>query len=149
MSRAYPKTPLVGVGGIVVNNERVLLVRRGNEPGRGDWSIPGGMLNLGETLQECAEREILEECDIEAHAEEVVGVTDLIQFDDEGAIEYHYVLIDLLAEYIDGIPKPSSDVFAAEWVPFDELSSLKMPDRLRALLVEHCQPNKAERERED
>lgn len=149
VNRAYPETPLVGVGGVVIRDECVLMVRRGREPCKGSWSIPGGMLDLGETIQEAAEREILEECGIETQAGDVVGVTDLIQCDNNDAVKYHYVLIDLLAEYVRGEPKPSSDVLAARWVPFSELPSLEMSDRMRALLEELGVQQEEEPEREN
>lgn len=134
MERIYPSTPLVGVAGVVIKDKRVLMIRRGREPGYGAWSIPGGLLRLGETIQDGVEREILEETGIQVGAEKMLGVADLIQRDESGAIKYHYVLIDLAARYISGTPAPSSDALAARWVSFDELPALAMPDRLRELL---------------
>ncbi len=134
MEREYPAVPLVGVAGVVIKNGCVLLIQRGKEPGRGRWSIPGGRLRLGERVRDGVEREILEECGLHVQAGELLGVADLIHQDDEGRTRYHYVLIDLAAEYLSGEPRASSDALAVRWVPFAELAALEMPDRLRSLL---------------
>jgi 8-oxo-dGTP diphosphatase len=135
MEREYPSVPLVGVAGVVIRDGCVLLIQRGREPGRGRWSIPGGRLCLGECVREGVEREILEECGVRVRAGELLGVADLIEQDEEGCVRYHYVLIDLAAEYLSGELCSSSDALAARWVPFDELSALEMADRLRNLLA--------------
>jgi 8-oxo-dGTP diphosphatase len=134
MERQYPSLPLVGVAGVVVKDGCVLMVQRGEDPGRGQWSIPGGRLHLGERVRDGVEREVLEECGVRVRAGDVLGVADLIQRDGDGRVRYHYVLVDLAAEYLSGHPCPSSDAMAARWVPVDELSGLDMPDRLRGLL---------------
>jgi len=134
VQREYPSLPLVGVAGVVIKDGCLLMIRRGREPGLGQWSIPGGRLNLGERVHDGVERELWEECAVRVRAGKVLGVADLIQRDGEGGIRYHYVLIDLAAQYLSGEPRPSSDALAARWVPFDELSTLEMPDRLRKLL---------------
>jgi len=134
MQREYPPLPLVGVAGVVIKDGCVLMIQRGKEPGRGRWSIPGGRLDLGERVRDGVEREVFEECDVRIRAGDVLGVADLIQRDDDGRVRYHYVLIDLAAEYLSGEPCPSSDAMDARWVPFDELPALEMPDRLRNLL---------------
>ena len=134
MEREYPPVPLVGVGGVVIKDGCVLMIQRGKEPGRGRWSIPGGRLRLGECVRDGVEREIFEECGVRVRAGDVLGVADLIQRDDDGRVRYHYVLVDLTAEYLFGEPHPSSDAMATRWVPFYELPTLEMPDRLRSLL---------------
>jgi ADP-ribose pyrophosphatase len=134
MEREYPSFPLVGVAGVVIKDGCVLMIQRGQDPGRGRWSIPGGRLRLGERVRDGVEREIFEECGVRVRAGDVLGVADLVQRDDDGRVRYHYVLIDLAAEYLSGDPYPSSDAMAACWVPFDKLPALEMPDRLRNLL---------------
>lgn len=134
MQREYPSVPLVGVAGVVIKDGCVLMIQRGREPGRGQWSIPGGRLRLGERIRDGVEREILEECGVRVRAGDVLNVADLIQRDDDRRVHYHYVLVDLAAEYLSGDPRPSSDALAARWVPFDELPALELPDRLRNLL---------------
>jgi 8-oxo-dGTP diphosphatase len=134
VQREYPSLPLVGVAGVVIKDDCVLMIQRGNEPGRGRWSIPGGRLDLGERVCEGVEREVFEECGVRIRAGDLLGVADLIQRDDDVRVRYHYVLIDLAAKYLSGDPHPSSDALAARWIPFDELSTLEMPNRLRNLL---------------
>jgi len=118
----------------VIKEGCVLMIQRGREPGRGRWSIPGGRLHLGERVRDGVEREVFEECNVRVRASDVLDVADLIQRDDDGRVRYHYVLIDLAAEYLSGEPLPSSDALAARWVRFDELHTLEMPDRLWNLL---------------
>lgn len=118
----------------MIKDSCVLMIQRGKEPGRGRWSIPGGRLRLGERVRDGVEREVFEECGVRIRPGDLLGVADLIQRDDDGRIRYHYVLIDLTAEYLSGNPRPSSDALAARWVPFDELFAFEMPDRLRRLL---------------
>src|SRR5712672_2521011 len=102
MQREYPDRPLVGVGAIIVDNGRVALIKRGKAPLLGEWSIPGGMLELGETLRQGAEREALEETGLVVRATELLGVFDRVAPDDQGKIVYHYVLIDFLCERVSG-----------------------------------------------
>jgi 8-oxo-dGTP diphosphatase len=134
MERQYPSLPLVGVAGVVVKDGCVLMVQRGADPGRRQWSIPGGRLHLGERVRDGVEREVLEECGVRVRAGDVLGVADLIQRDGDGRVRYHYVLVDLAAEHLSGDPCPASDAMAARWVPLGELPALDMPDRLRDLL---------------
>ena len=96
MKRKYPEQPLVGVGGIIFQDESVLLIKRGKEPALGQWSIPGGVVDLGETLQAAVAREIREETHIEAQPLALVKVLDRIFRDREGRVTYHYVLADFL-----------------------------------------------------
>ena len=112
MKREYPDHPLVGVGAVIVKDGAVLLVRRGHDPGRGEWAMPGGRLRLGETLAQAARREVREETSVEIETGEVLSVTDLIQRDDAGRVRYHYVLVDLLARYVSGEPRAGSDALA-------------------------------------
>src|SRR6266480_7303100 len=101
MRREYPKQPLIGVGAIIVENGRVVLVKRGKAPLLGEWSIPGGMLELGETVRAGAEREALEETGLVVRATELLGVFDRV-IPEAGCTLYHYVLIDFLCEIISG-----------------------------------------------
>lgn len=120
----YPDGPQSAVGAIVIRGKEVLLVKRNNPPGRGLWSIPGGCVELGETLQEAAEREIREETGVIIRATKPVYTFDVIERDDEGRIRFHYVIVDLLAEYMSGKPHPRSDVCEARWVQAQELEQL-------------------------
>jgi len=132
--REYPKVPAIGVGTIIVNGARALLVRRANEPDRGRWAIPGGVLELGETIRQAASREVHEECGLDVQVGEIVGVQDLIIPDDSGRIRFHYVLIDLVATYQGGEPVPSSDSLEVAWATEEEINDFDMPKRLQELV---------------
>src|SRR5437764_6243805 len=102
MQREHPKQPLVGVGALIIENGRAVLIKRGKAPLLGEWSIPGGMLELGETLRQGAEREALEETRLVVRATELLGVFDRIISDETKGTLYHYVLIDFLCANISG-----------------------------------------------
>jgi 8-oxo-dGTP diphosphatase len=122
------------VGAVIVRDGAVLLVRRGHNPGRGNWAMPGGRLRLGETLAQAARREVREETSVEIEPGEVLSVTDLIQRDDAGRVRYHYVLVDLLARYVGGEPRAGSDALDVRWVTACDLDTYPMPDRTRRVL---------------
>jgi len=124
MNREYPDRPFVGVGGIVIRGQQVLLVRRGKPPRQGEWSIPGGMLELGEKLRDGVTREIQEETGITVTPLEVLDVFDSITTDPEGKTQYHYVLVDYLCSVIGGELHAASDVSAARWATLDEALTL-------------------------
>ena len=104
MSREYPDRPIVGIGGVVWRGDRVLLIRRGKAPRLGQWSLPGGGQNLGETLVEGLTREVREETGLEIEAVELLAVVDLVDRDETGRVRYHYTLVDFMAEALPGEP---------------------------------------------
>ncbi len=120
----YPNVPRVAVGAIVVKDGQVLLVRRGQPPSEGLWAVPGGRVELGETLQEAAEREIMEETGLTIRAGRPVYTFDVILRDDAGRVRFHYVIVDLLADYVSGELRPGDDVCEARWVAPEELTGL-------------------------
>jgi len=122
--REYPDCPRVGVGAIVIREGRVLLVKRGIEPSFGLWAIPGGCLDLGETIQEGAEREILEETGVVIRAGDPVHTFDFFERDREGRCRFHYVIVDVLADYVSGDVQASDDAADARWLSPDELDAL-------------------------
>ncbi|MBC8180082.1 NUDIX hydrolase [candidate division KSB1 bacterium] len=129
MSRSYPAAPLVGVGVVIFNEKKqVVLVKRGNEPKKGLWAIPGGNVELGEQVSETAIREVKEECNIDIELKDLLGVVDLILKDKDGKVQYHYILIDYLAQYRSGLLKPGSDVLEAEWYFQHQLEKLDIPE---------------------
>ncbi len=119
-SRAYPARPLVGVGGVVLKGEELLLVRRSAPPSQGLWSFPGGGVEIGEELAEALKREVREECGISIEVGRIVGVFDLIYRGPGGGVAYHYLLVDFLASYLEGDLRAGSDVADAVWVPCRE-----------------------------
>ena len=135
-SRAYPDRPLPAVGAVVFKDERVLLVRRANPPSKGVWAIPGGGIQAGETLQSAAEREIREETGVVIRARDPIFVFDAIERDDHGAVKYHYVIIDLSADYVSGEPIAGDDAVDARWISRDELTRLPVSPVTRKLLLE-------------
>jgi 8-oxo-dGTP diphosphatase len=134
MKREYPKAPIAAVGVVVLKGDRVLLVRRGKEPGRGRWGLPGGAVELGETVAQAAEREVDEECGIEVQVRDVIEVIDRIIADDDGQIRYHYILIDLLAEHRRGDPIASSDAMEVRWVVEKELDQWALSPATRRVI---------------
>lgn len=130
----YPDFPRVGVGAIVIKDDKVLLVKRGIPPSKGLWAIPGGHIELGETLQETAEREILEETGIVIRAKKPVYTFDLIERDDTGKIRFHYIVVDLMAEYVSGEPLGADDALEARWLSWEEIEALPVSQNTVKLL---------------
>jgi 8-oxo-dGTP diphosphatase len=126
MQREYPQQPIVGVGAIIVENGRVLLIKRGKAPLLGEWSIPGGMLELGETLRQGAEREALEETGLVVRATDLLGVFDRIVPDEGERTLYHYVLIDFLCERISGDVQSAGDASDAAWFSRQDVCELRL-----------------------
>jgi 8-oxo-dGTP diphosphatase len=134
MQREYPQHPLVGVGAVIVEDGRVLLVKRGKAPLLGEWSIPGGMLELGETMRQGAEREALEETGIVVRATDLLGVFDRVVPDDKKATLYHYVLIDFLCQKISGDVLAAGDAADARWFTPDEVAEISLPEDTRNIV---------------
>lgn len=130
----YPEQPVVAVGAIVFRNKRVLLVRRAQPPSQDLWAIPGGRVKIGETLQEAAEREILEETAISIQAREPVYTFDYIERDGSAFPRFHYVIVDLIADYVRGETRAGDDAADARWVSAEELAGLKVSSKTVRLL---------------
>jgi 8-oxo-dGTP diphosphatase len=124
--RLYPDRPWLGVGGLIFQDSQVLLVKRGQEPGAGQWSIPGGMVDLGETVKEAVKREIREETGLRVEVRDLVEVFERILPDDQGRIQYHYVVLDYLCRVVGGRLEASSDAAEVVFYPIPDLSNLKL-----------------------
>lgn len=120
-NREYPDRPVVGIGGVVISNGRALLVRRGNPPMEGQWSIPGGVLEAGETLLTGVQRELLEETGLQVKVLELIEVFERIDLDGEGKARYHYVVLDYLCEPVRGEARAGSDTTEVAWAAPAEL----------------------------
>jgi 8-oxo-dGTP diphosphatase len=122
--REYPEAPIVGVGAVVIDGTKVLLVRRGQEPLKGEWSLPGGALELGETLQQGVVREVLEETDLIVVPGGIIEILDRITPDEaSGRVRYHYVLIDFVCHVSGGALCSASDAEEVRWVERDQLQN--------------------------
>jgi ADP-ribose pyrophosphatase YjhB (NUDIX family) len=135
MRREYPDQPVVAVAGVVFDPQnRVLLVRRGKDPGKGQWGIPGGAVELGENTKSAVKRELLEETGIRVDPIEIITVVDSVRKDHGGRIRYHYVIVEYLCGSNDQTPKASDDVDRAVWVDIDEVGEFPLPDFTREVV---------------
>lgn len=143
--REYPDRPLVGVGVVVLRGDRVLLILRGRDPGRGRWALPGGAQRAGETVEEAGRRELREEAGLEVGALAFVGYVDAVQRDADGRVRFHYTILDLAAAWQGGEPVCGDDAVAAEFVAIAELAArevgaetLRMVEAAERLLEDHA-----------
>lgn len=132
--RLYPEKPLVGVGVLIRDGDRYLLIRRAADPDKGLWSIPGGMVEVGERTQDAAVREAKEETNLDVEVAEVLDVVDKIIRDEDRRIKYHFVIVDYLAEFVGGELKASSDALDARWVNPEEFREYDLSPTLVLLL---------------
>ncbi len=126
--REYPSRPVVGVGGVVISDGRALLIRRGAPPLEGRWSIPGGMLETGETLLEGVRRELAEETGLEVRVGELIEVFERISLDAAGKTKYHFVVLDYLCEAVAGKARAGSDVTDVAWATPSELAEYSLTE---------------------
>ena len=127
MTREYPNQPLIGVGVVVWRDDKVLLIRRGKPPRQGQWSLPGGLQKLGETVFETARREVMEETGVEIRVLELTDVVDLIERDDaDGRVHYHYTLVDVVAGWLRGEAAPGSDAAEVAWAGLEALPRYRL-----------------------
>ena len=129
----------MGVGAVIVQDGKLVLVRRGVEPDKGKWSIPGGGVKLGETVRDTAVREAKEECglDIELVGDRPMDALDKMVPDEKGRLQYHYVLLQFLARPKGGTLKPTSDATEARWVPLEEVKRYNLTNSFRAFFKKH------------
>jgi 8-oxo-dGTP diphosphatase len=136
-SRAYPDRPFVGVGAVIVDETaRVLLVKRRFDPLAGQWSLPGGAVDVGETLEACVVREMREETGLDVEVGRVIEVFDRIMHDDEGRVQYHYVLVDYVCRPLGGTLAAASDVADVAWVAPDALADYRLTDKAIAVIAQ-------------
>ena len=139
MRREYPSQPIVGVGVVIIECGRLVLVRRGAEPSLGKWSFPGGAVELGETVRDAAVREAKEECglDIELVDGVPMDAYDILTLDESGRLRYHYVLLQFLAKPKKGVLEPKSDTTDARWVQLEEADNDDLAESVRSFIKKH------------
>jgi 8-oxo-dGTP diphosphatase len=134
MAKEYPSGPVVGVGGVVVREGRALIVKRAHEPRRGEWSIPGGAVEVGERLTDAVRRELREETGLEVEVGGVLELFDRIHHDSDGRVRYHFVIVDYLCHAPNGDAVAGTDAEAVAWVTADELFAYGVNEHAAAVV---------------
>jgi 8-oxo-dGTP diphosphatase len=139
LKRKYPEKPILGVGAVILKDAGIVLVRRGVEPALGKWAIPGGAVELGESVRDAVRREAKEECglSIELIDDKPVDVLDNLIKNNDNHLRYHYVLLQFLARPTGGSLKPASDVTDARWVHLDEVNNYDLTESFRVFFMKH------------
>jgi mutator protein MutT len=132
LKRVYPDKPVVGVGAVIVHEGKILLEKRKNAPGKGKWSIPGGLVELGESTEQAVIREVKEEAGLDVEEPRLVDVVDDVSLDEKGAVKYHFVIVDYVINVMRGVPKAASDADELEWVPFSEVEEYDLTRSFRS-----------------
>jgi 8-oxo-dGTP diphosphatase len=132
----YPERPIAGVGVVVFRNEEVLLVKRKRAPYKGQWSIPGGKQELGETVTQAARRELMEETGVEVNELTLIDVVDIIVRDEEGKILYHYIVADYRAHWLSGECSSGDDAQDVQWFNLNKLGSISLLYKTRKIILE-------------
>jgi len=135
MAREYPAQPVVGVGAVVVRDGRALIVRRAHEPRQGEWSLPGGRLDLGESLVDAARREVKEETGLDVEVGPMIETFDRVHRDSEGRIRYHFVIVDFVCWSRDGDAVAGSDAEAVAWVTADQIDAYGVNAHAKAVIL--------------
>ena len=139
MKRLYPKQPLVGVGAVITCKGRILLEKRKNEPGRGKWSIPGGLVELGEKCEQTAVREVKEETGLTVEKPEHIDVVDNVELDGNGRVKYHFVIIDYFMKLKGGTLRASSDAAELKWVRLKDVEEYTLTKTFKEFYRRNCE----------
>jgi ADP-ribose pyrophosphatase YjhB (NUDIX family) len=129
--------PIVGAGALIIKNGKLLLIKRGAKPGQGRWSIPGGLVELGERVQDAIVREVKEECGLDIEVERLMDVFDSITRDEKGRVQYQFVVVNFLAKIKGGTLKNADDVLEARWVPLNEVKKYNLTNSFRKFFQKH------------
>jgi 8-oxo-dGTP diphosphatase len=139
LSRQYPKRPVVGVGAVILEGDKILLEKRKNMPSKGKWSVPGGLVELGESVEDAVVREVKEETGLDVYEPRLVDVVTYVGMGERGAVMYHYVIIDYLVTVKGGKAKAASDADALKWVPFNEVEEYDLTESFRKFFRQNRQ----------
>jgi 8-oxo-dGTP diphosphatase len=131
LSRQYPKRPVVGVGAVILDRDQILLEKRKNSPGKGKWSVPGGLVELGEDVEQAVIREVKEETCLDVYEPRLIDAVNYVSLGEKGGVMYHYVILDYLVTVKSGDPKAASDADALKWVPFNEVEEYDLTESFR------------------
>jgi len=131
LKRRYPKKPVVGVGAIILDGDKILLEKRKNAPGKGKWSVPGGLVELGEGVEQAVIREVKEETGLDVYEPRLVDVVDYISTGEKGGVLYHFVIVDYIVTVKCGNAKAASDAEALKWIPFNEVEEYDLTESFR------------------
>ena len=131
MKRLYPEQPVVGIGIVIVNQSKIILIQHGNEPSKGKWTVPGGLVELGESLEAAVIRETKEEVCLDVENPCLIDVVDNVDLDDKNKVKYHFVIADYLVHVKSGALKAASDAADLRWVPFDEVEKYNLTTSFR------------------
>ena len=131
MKRLYPDQPVVGVGAVIVKDGKIALIKRGNEPAKGKWTIPGGLVELAESPEEAVIRETKEEAELDVDNPSLIDVVSNVDLDENSKVKYHYVIIDYLVHVKEGTAAASSDAVELRWVPFGEVENYDLTASFR------------------
>ena len=137
MKRLYPDQPIVGIGVVIVNQGKIVLAQRGNEPSRGKWTIPGGLVELGESIEGTVIREAKEETCLDVAEPKLVDVVDIVTLDEENKVKYHYVIVDYFVKVICGELRADSDVVELRWVPLEEVETYVLTSSFREFFTKN------------
>lgn len=132
MKRLYPEQPVVGVGAVIIKNRQIVLIKRGNEPSKGKWTIPGGLVELSESPETAVVRETKEETGVEASNPQLIDVVNNVDLDEVGKVKYHYIIIDYLVQVVSGNAQAASDAQELRFVSFDEVENLDLTTSFRS-----------------
>lgn len=131
MKRLYPDQPVVGVGAVIIRDCKIALIKRGNEPARGKWTIPGGLVELAESPEQAVVREAKEETGLDVNDPSLMDVVSNVDLDEKGRVKYHYVIIEYFVHVKAGVAEAKSDAVELRWVPFDEVEGYDLTASFR------------------
>ena len=143
MKRLYPNQPIIGVGAVIIGKGKILLEKRKGEPGRGKWSVPGGLVELGESAEQTVKREVREETNLEVEDPKLIDIVNSITLDENGKIKYHFVIVDYFVKLKGGTLKAADDAAELRWVKFSEVENYDLTRSFR----EFFQRNRKELEK--